>query len=103
MYSIVCVSLSYDTRNVFSLFSVKYMGSCPLNRKKGTGLRLDMSSLQEPLLLVGCVCTTEAVMHLDLSTPQGPELHPDSPGKQEADSELHLDVSTRQGLRCIWT
>jgi len=33
MYSIVCVSLSYDTRNVFSLFSVKYMGSCPLNRK----------------------------------------------------------------------
>jgi hypothetical protein len=34
MYSIVCVSLSYDTRNVFSLFSVKYMGSCPLNRKK---------------------------------------------------------------------
>jgi hypothetical protein len=27
------VSLSYDTRNVFSLFSVKYMGSCPLNRK----------------------------------------------------------------------
>jgi hypothetical protein len=34
MYSIVCVSLSYDTRNVFSLFSVKYMGSCPLNRKR---------------------------------------------------------------------
>ncbi len=33
MYSIKCVSLSYDTRNVFSLFSVKYMGSCPLNRK----------------------------------------------------------------------
>jgi hypothetical protein len=33
MYSILCVSLSYDTRNVFSLFSVKYMGSCPLNRK----------------------------------------------------------------------
>ncbi len=26
------MSLSYDTRNVFSLFSVKYMGSCPLNR-----------------------------------------------------------------------
>jgi hypothetical protein len=35
MYSIVCVSLSYDTPNVFSLFSVKYMGSCPLNRKQG--------------------------------------------------------------------
>jgi hypothetical protein len=36
MYSIACVSLSYDTRNVFSLFSLKYMGSCPLNRKKHT-------------------------------------------------------------------
>ena len=24
MYSIICVSLSYDTRNVFSLFSMKY-------------------------------------------------------------------------------
>jgi hypothetical protein len=34
MYSIVCLSLSYDTRYVFSLFSVKYMGSCPLNKKK---------------------------------------------------------------------
>ncbi len=33
MYSIVCVSLSYDTRNVFSLFLVKYKGSCLLNRK----------------------------------------------------------------------
>ncbi len=33
MYSNLCVPLSYDTRNVFSLFSVKYMGSCPLNRK----------------------------------------------------------------------
>ncbi len=27
------VCLSNDTRNVFPLFSVKYMGSCPLNRK----------------------------------------------------------------------
>ncbi len=25
--------LSYDARGVFSLFSMKYMGSCPLNRK----------------------------------------------------------------------
>ncbi len=25
--------LSYDARIVFSLFSMKYMGSCPLNRK----------------------------------------------------------------------
>ncbi len=25
--------LSYDARSVFSLFSMKYMGSCPLNRK----------------------------------------------------------------------
>ncbi len=33
MYSSVCVSLSYDTRNVFSLFSVKYKGSRPLNSK----------------------------------------------------------------------
>jgi hypothetical protein len=37
MYSIVCVSLSYDTRNVFSLFSVKYMGSYPQNRKTVLG------------------------------------------------------------------
>jgi hypothetical protein len=28
------VPLSYDARSVFSLFSMKYMGSCPLNRKK---------------------------------------------------------------------
>ena len=41
MYSIVCVSLSYDTRNVFSLFSVKYMGLCPLNRKRTVRLDLD--------------------------------------------------------------
>ncbi len=34
MYSIVCESLSYDTRNVFSLFSVKYKGSRPLDKKK---------------------------------------------------------------------
>jgi hypothetical protein len=27
------VPLSYDARSVFSLFSMKYMGSCPLNRK----------------------------------------------------------------------
>ncbi len=26
--------LSYDARSVFSLLSMKYMGSCPLNRKK---------------------------------------------------------------------
>ncbi len=26
--------LSYDARRVFSLFSMKYMGSCPLNRKR---------------------------------------------------------------------
>ncbi len=26
--------LSYDARSVFSLFSMKYMGSCPLNREK---------------------------------------------------------------------
>ncbi len=25
--------LSYDARSVFSLFSMKYMGSCPLNGK----------------------------------------------------------------------
>ncbi len=25
--------LSYDARRIFSLFSMKYMGSCPLNRK----------------------------------------------------------------------
>ncbi len=31
MYSNVCASLSYDTRNVFSLFSMKYKGSRPLN------------------------------------------------------------------------
>jgi hypothetical protein len=29
----ICVPLSYDARSVFSLFSMKYMGSCPLNRK----------------------------------------------------------------------
>ena len=46
MYSIVCVSLSYDTRNVFSLFSVKYMGSCPLNRKNYLG------SAESPLCLL---------------------------------------------------
>jgi hypothetical protein len=34
MYSTICVSLSYDARSVFSLFSMKYMGSCPLNWKK---------------------------------------------------------------------
>ncbi len=28
--------LSYDARSVFSLFSMKYMGSCPLNRKNKT-------------------------------------------------------------------
>ncbi len=26
--------LSYDARSVFSLFSMKYMGSCPLNRNR---------------------------------------------------------------------
>jgi hypothetical protein len=33
MLSTICVPLSYDSRSVFSLFSMKYMGSCPLNRK----------------------------------------------------------------------
>ena len=33
--------LSYDARSVFSLFSMKYMGSCPLNGKN-TVTRLDV-------------------------------------------------------------
>jgi len=33
MQSTICVSLSYDARSVFSLFSMKYKSSCPLNWK----------------------------------------------------------------------
>ncbi len=54
MYSIVCVSLSYDTRNVFSLFSVKYMGSCPLNRKKTMHGEIQVN--RKPSVLVGFLC-----------------------------------------------
>ena len=54
MYSIVCVSLSYDTRNVFSLFSVKYMGSCPLNRNLYSGLEAIKASEEWGVPLSRC-------------------------------------------------
>ena len=39
--------LSYDARSVFSLFSMKYMGSCPLNRKRKKRVGQKLKTLLE--------------------------------------------------------
>jgi hypothetical protein len=48
--------LSYDARSVFSLFSMKYMGSCPLNRKKTFSLTSPLPKLN--VLFIQTVCVT---------------------------------------------
>jgi len=50
--SLIHVLLSYDARSVFSLFSMKYMGSCPLNRKTIFICVLPVSIEQFPSVII---------------------------------------------------
>jgi hypothetical protein len=78
-------------------------------------LHLEVPGLQEPVLLLDMsapqgselhlrlvYCTLQKpVLHLVVSTPQRPELHLDLSGQQEP--VLLLDLSTPRGLSCTWT
>jgi hypothetical protein len=75
-----------------------------MSTPQGPELRLDVSSLQRPVLYLdvylllrctACIYTTGLVLHLDVSTPQGPAQNLDVSTLQV--HVLHLDVSTPQG------
>ena len=56
---------------------------------QGHELHLEVSRLQEPVLLMDLFTLQRPVLPPDLSTPQGPE--------------LHLDVSVQKDSLLVWT